>query len=320
LPRVLHPEIQAVLDEMNAAPGLAAHELPVAEARAAHAAETERWCGAAEPVAEVRDVTAPGPGGGVPVRIFAPEAPVGVVAYIHGGGWMMGTVASYEAPLSRLANAAGATVAAVDYRLSPEHVFPAALDDSLAAIRWLAAEYPEAPLAVAGDSAGGNLAAVCALRLRGELELRLQALIYPVTDAALDTPSCREFADFHGLSAASMRRFWDLYLDGASGRDPDASPLRAADLSGAAPAYVLTAEEDILRDEGEAYAAALRAAGVPVELVRWPGTIHGFFRWLAATSVAGEAVDAVGARLREALTVCLSGAPSGRALDARAGG
>src|SRR4051812_44537842 len=287
---------------MNALPGPPAHEVPVAEARAAHAAETEWLSGPGEPVAEVRDVAVPGAGGDILVRLFVPDDPVGVVAYIHGGGWMMGTVASYEAPLSRLANAAGAIVAAVEYRLSPEHVFPAALDDCLAAIRWLAAEFRDAPLAVAGDSAGGNLAAVCALRVRGELELRLQALIYPVTDAALNTPSYREFSDDHGLSGASMRRFWNLYLDGADGAQPDASPLRA-DLAGVAPAYVITAEEDVLRDEGEAYAAALEHAGVPVELVRWPGTIHGFFRWLAATSVAGEAVDAIAGALRRALSV-----------------
>jgi acetyl esterase len=301
---VLQPEIQAILDEMNGAGragGVPAHEVPVAEARAAHEAETLRLCGPAEPVAEVRDVTVPGPGGDIPVRVFAPEDPVGVVAYLHGGGWMMGTLDSYDAPLSRLANAAGATVAAVDYRLAPEHRFPAALEDALAAIRRLAAEFKGAPLAVAGDSAGGNLAAVCARRLRGELELRLQALIYPVTDAALNTPSYREFADRRGLSAASMRRFWSLYLNGASGTDPDASPLRAADFAGAPPAYVLTAAEDVLRDEGEAYAEALRDAGVPVELVRWPGTIHGFFRWLAVSSAAREAVDAVGAALRSAL-------------------
>jgi acetyl esterase len=227
---------------------------------------------------------------------------VGVIAWLHGGGWMMGTVASYEAPLSRLANAAGAIVAAADYRLSPEHRFPAALDDSLAAVRWLGAEFEGSPLAVAGDSAGGNLAAVCARRLRGELDLRLQALVYPVTDSALSTPSYREFSDRYGLSAASMRRFWSLYLDGADGSSPDASPLRANDLAGVAPAYVLTAEADVLRDEGEAYAAALRDAGVAVELVRRPGTIHGFFRWLAVSSAAREAVDAVGGALRRALS------------------
>src|SRR5689334_24826709 len=113
---------------MNAVPGPPAHEVPVAEARAAHTAETELLCGAAEPVAEMRDVRVPGPGGDVPVRLFVPEDPAGVVVYIHGGGWMMGTVASYEAPLTRMANRAGATVAAVEYRLAPEHRFPAGLD------------------------------------------------------------------------------------------------------------------------------------------------------------------------------------------------
>jgi acetyl esterase len=299
---VLHPEIQAVLDGMNAVPGPPAHEVPVAEARAAHAAETELLSGPPEPIAVVRDAVVPGPGGDITVRLFVPDDAAGAVVYLHGGGWIMGTVVSYAAPLTRLANAAGATVAAVEYRLSPEHRFPAALEDSLAALRWAGAQFAGEPLAVAGDSAGGNLAAVCARRVRSELDLRLQALIYPVTDSALNTPSYREFSDEHGLSAASMRRFWNLYLDGTPGSDPDASPLAAQDLAGVAPAYVLTAEEDVLRDEGEAYAAALRAAGVPVEQVRWPGTIHGFFRWLAATSVAGEAVDAVAAALRRALS------------------
>jgi acetyl esterase len=305
---VLDPEVQAVLAAMNAAGGPPAHEVPVAEARAAHAAETERLCGPGEPVAAVRDVTVPAPGGDILVRLWVPEAPMGVVCWIHGGGWMMGTVASYEAPLTRLANAARATVAAVEYRLSPEHAFPAALDDSLAAVRWAAAEFAGAPLGVGGDSAGGNLAAVCARRLRGEIDLRLQALVYPVTDSWLNRPSHREFAVGHGLTSAQLARCWRYYLDGADGADPDASPLRATDLAGVAPAYVMTAERDVLRDEGEAYAAALRDAGVPVELVRWPGTIHGFFRWLAATSVAGEAVDAVAAALRRALSVPVTSA------------
>jgi acetyl esterase len=305
---VLQPDIQAVLDGLNAAPGPPAHEVPVEEARAAHSAETERLCGPGEPVAEVREIRVPAAGGHVPVRSFRPETDgtPGVVAFLHGGGWMMGTIDSYDTALRALANASGAIVAAVDYRLAPEHRFPAAVDDSLAAIRWLAAHAGDlggdpARLAVAGDSAGGNLAAVSARRLRGELALRAQALIYPVTDAALNTPSYREFSDEHGLSAASMRRFWNLYLDGADGGDPDASPLRATDLAGVAPAYVLTAEEDVLRDEGEAYAAALREAGVPTELIRWPGTIHGFFRWLAVTTAARDAIDAVGAALRRAL-------------------
>jgi acetyl esterase len=296
---VLQPDIQAILDEMNVASGPPAHEVPVAEARAGHAAETEWLCGAAEDIAELRDVTVPGPGGDVPVRIYAPAQPHGVVAYIHGGGWVMGTLDSYAVPLARLANASGATVAAVDYRLAPEHRFPAAVDDCLAAVRWIATELG-GPLSVAGDSAGGNLAAVVARRLRDEVPLRLQVLIYPVVDAAVNTPSYREFSDGHGLSAATMRRFWNLYLDGADGQHPDASPVRADDLAGVAPAFVLTAEEDVLRDEAEAYAGALREAGVDVELVRWPGVIHGFFRWVAATTAAGEAIDAVAERVKRA--------------------
>ena len=169
-------------------------------------------------------------------------------------------------------------------------------------IRWAAANLGDGTrLALAGDSAGGNLAAVAARRLRGELPIRLQVLVYPVIDAVFDTSSYREFDEGHGLSGASMQRFWRLYLDGADPTHPDAAPLRDRDLAGVAPAYVLTAEEDVLRDEGEAYAAALREAGVAAELERWPGTIHGFFRWLAVTPAAREAIDAVAARLRTAL-------------------
>jgi acetyl esterase len=302
----LRPEIQEILEGMNAMPGPPPHEVPVAAARAAHIAEAERLSGPGEHVDEVRDVMVAGPGGDVPVRLFAPEGAHGVVTYIHGGGWTLGSIETFDAPLRALANASGATVAAVEYRLSPEHVFPAALDDCLAAIRRMAAEYDGVPLAVAGDSAGGNLATVCARRLRGEVDLRLQALIYPVTDAGLNLPSHREFGTGYGLTAATLRRMWGFYLGGADGLAPDASPLRAPDLAGVAPAFVLTAEADVLRDEGEAYAAALRDAGVPVELVRWPGVIHGFFRWLAATSAAREAVEAVGDALRRALAAEVS--------------
>jgi acetyl esterase/lipase len=295
-----------VLDEMNAAPGPPAHEVPIEEARAAHRAETDRLCGPGEPVADVRDETVPSPGGEIPVRLFRPEGdgPLPVVVYLHGGGWVMGDLPTYDTLLRALANASGAVVAGVEYRRAPESRFPAALEDSLAAIRRLAARRDDVDgsrLAVVGDSAGGNLAAVAARRLRGDVPIRLQALIYPVCDAGLNTPSYRDFDERYGLTAASMRRFWNLYLDGADGTDPDASPLRAVDLTGVAPAYVLTAEADVLRDEGEAYAAALREAGVACELERWPGTIHGFFRWLAATTAAREAIARVGAELRRAL-------------------
>ena len=139
------------------------------------------------------------------------------------------------------------------------------------------------------------------LRDEGGPAIRYQALIYPVTDSALNTPSYREKGDGFGLSAASMARYWRLYLDGADGRQPDASPLQVGDLAGLPPAFVLTVEDDVLRDEGEAYAAALEAAGVPVTLRRYDGPIHGFFRWLAKAAIARRAVDEVGAALREGL-------------------
>jgi acetyl esterase len=305
----LDPEIAAVLAGMLAAPGPPAHEMTVEEARAKHLVETEWLCGDGEPVAEEIDLAVTGPGGDVPVRAYVPAggaAPRPVVVWLHGGGWMIGSVDSYRAPVRRLANASGAIVLSVDYRLAPEHPFPAAVHDTLAAVRWAASESgavggDPARVAVAGDSAGGNLAAVAANRLRGEVDLRLQALVYPVTDSGVNTPSFRAFADRFGLTAATMRRFWDVYLDGAEGSDPHASPLRTDDLAGVAPAWVLTADHDVLRDEGEAYAAALERSGVPVELRRWPGTIHGFVRWQAAAAVSREAVDALGRALRAAL-------------------
>jgi acetyl esterase len=304
----LDPKVETVLAGMLAAPGPPSHEIPIEQARVNHRMETETLCGEGPAVAEVRDLAVPGAGGEIPVRVYRPEGdgPLPLVVFLHGGGWALGSIDTYDAPVRALANASGAIVASVEYRLAPEDHFPAPVEDSLAAVRWAAAtgsEFGADPsrLAVAGDSAGGNLAAVCARRLRDELDLRLQVLIYPVTDGGVNTPSFREFGERFGLTAAGMRRFWELYLDGTDSSDPDASPMRDTDLSGVAPAYVLTADHDVLRDEGEAYAHALRDAGVEVTLERWPGTIHGFIRWLAATDIAGEAITEVGARLRAAL-------------------
>jgi acetyl esterase len=302
------PKIDEVLAGMLMAPGPPAHEIPIEQARVNHRMETAALCGAGPPVAEVRDLALPGAGGDIPVRVYRPEGegPLPIVVWLHGGGWALGSIETYDAPVRALAVAAGAVVVSVEYRLAPEHRFPAAVEDSVAAVRWAAERAATlggdgTRVAVAGDSAGGNLAAVVARRLRGELDLRLQVLIYPVTDGGVNTASFREFGDRYGLTAAGMRRFWELYLDGADSGHPDASPLRDPDLSGVAPAFVLTAEHDVLRDEGEAYAAALQAAGVPVTLERWPGTIHGFVRWLAATDVAGAAIERVGGALRTAL-------------------
>jgi acetyl esterase len=284
----LDAELQRILAGLEEADGPPAHEVPVALARAAHLAETEQLAGEGRAVARVRDDTA----GGVPVRIYEPEESHGTVAYLHGGGWVMGNLESVDAVCRALANESGARVVSIDYRLAPEHPFPAALEDALAVARAVNADV------VAGDSAGANLAAAVARRLRDQIKLQL--LVYPVADAGLNTPSYAEFDERFGLTAAAMQRFWRLYLDGADGLHPDASPLRATDLEGAPPAYVLTASHDVLRDEGEAYAAALERAGVPVTLQRRDGAIHGFWRW-QTTAIARDAVHQAGVAIRAAV-------------------
>lgn len=303
---MLDPEIQAVLDAQLSGAGPPAAEVSVALMRKVHDADAAIYSGPGEDVAEVRDLVVPGPGGDVPVRLYRPavEGPAPGVAYFHGGGWAIGSIDSFDTVCRRLANASGAAVASVGYRLAPEHVYPSALDDCLAATRWLIGEgeavgIDTARIAVAGDSAGGNLAVGVARCLRADV--RFQALVYPVCDAGLNTPSYREFCEGFGLTAAVMRRFWDLYLAGKEGGEPDASPLRATDLAGLPPAFVLTAECDVLRDEGEAFAAALREAGVEVEHRRYDGTIHGFWRWLAKAQVTHEAVEEVAGALRRGL-------------------
>jgi len=332
---MLDPEIQRIVDMMEAAAGPPAHLVPVAEARAAHDRETALLSGPGEEVAEVRELEAPGPGGPIRLRLYRPlgdasrddlggerapggnrsPAPRPLVAYLHGGGWVVGTLDAFDPVCRALANASGALIASIDYRLAPEHPFPAAADDARAAVRWLAAHAQQlgadpARLGIAGDSAGGNLAAVTARRLRDDERsgdkavsprLRFQALVYPVCDSALDTPSYRDNGSGFGLSGESMKRYWELYLGGADGRDPDTSPLRAADLAGLPPAFVLTVRDDVLRDEGESYARALEAAGVPVTLRRYDGAVHGFFRWLAKAAIARRAVAETGAALRAGL-------------------
>jgi acetyl esterase len=293
---------------MLALAGPAAHEVPVDQARAGHEAETARMSGPGEEVAEVRELEIPSPAGSIPARLYRPEGdgPLPLVVYLHGGGWMLGSIESFDTVVRALANAAGAIVISVGYRLAPEAPYPAGLDDAICSVRWAAAEAqalgadPQR-LAIAGDSAGGNLATVTARRLRGEVDLRMQALIYPVTDAGCNTASYREFGEGHGLTAASMQRFWNLYLDGADGLQEDTSPLRSGDLAGSPPAFILTAGFDPLRDEAEAYCEALREAGVEAECRRYAGAIHGFWRWLAVTKLSRAAVDEVAGALRARL-------------------
>jgi acetyl esterase len=238
--------------------------------------------------------------GGVPVRLYLPteHSALPAVAFCHGGGWVTGSLRSYDPFCRRLALASGLAVASIDYRLSPEATFPAALDDVETVVRELSAHGGEmglegARLAVAGDSAGGHLAALAARRHPETISF--QALIYPALDSECATSSHRDLAEGYRLTSAEMKWYWSAYLDGAELPDE-------GELAGAPPAYVLSAEHDPLRDEAEAYAERLRAAGVPVAQRRWPGTLHGFIRWFALTHLATEAVEELGAALRAGLS------------------
>jgi acetyl esterase len=243
--------------------------------------------GPPEPVAEVLDRRMAGPVGELPLRIYRHDRRVvaaAAIVFYHGGGWVVGSLDSHDALCRRLCNACEATVVSVDYRLAPEHRFPAAIDDCESATRWVAATATElkidhSRITVCGDSAGGNLAAAVTLRLRGLVPLAAQILFYPIVDHSYDRPSYHENAEGYFLSRATMEWFWGHYLAHASdGASVDASPLRARDFRGLPPAYVLTAGYDPLRDEGRAYAQALVAAGVDVTFVEFAGLVHGFLR------------------------------------------
>ena len=238
---------------------------------------------------------------GVPVRLYTPHgvADAPVLVYLHGGGWVIGSVRTHDRPCRALCMRAACRVVSVEYRLAPEHRFPAAVEDCWGVTESLLAG--RQPVAVAGDSAGGNLAAVVALRARDRgLPLRLQILIYPVTDCDLDRPSYRACASGYGLTRDAMRWFWGQYLGDARWDHAEASPLRATSLAGAAPALVMICQYDPLRDEGAAYAERLRQAGVPVELIEQQGMIHGFFRQAAMIDRAILAYDQCAAALRRA--------------------
>jgi acetyl esterase len=266
-----------------------------------------------EEVGKVEDRAIAGPDGNdIPVRIYWPvgaEGRLPVVVFFHGGGWVIGGIESHDATVRALTNRSGAIFVSVDYRLAPEHQFPAAPDDCYAATRWVAdnAESIGADptrIAVAGDSAGGNLAAVVALMAkdRGGPSLAFQLLIYPCTDMApANWPSHRANASGYFLTAESMEWFYDQYCAADERSHPYASPIAAADLSGLPPALVITAEFDPLRDEGEGYAAKLREAGVPVESLRYDGQIHGFFSMTAAIERAQEAQTMAADALKAAL-------------------
>jgi acetyl esterase len=306
----LDPQARTLLDQIDALDGPPMWQQTAEEARASFALLTAITGPVEDPVpTEDRDV--PGPAGDFPVRIYRPDSdqPLPVVVYFHGGGFVIGDIATHDSTCQRLASGVPALVVSVDYRLAPEHRFPAAVDDCDAATRWVSDHAVEmggdpARLAVAGDSAGGNLAAVVALHARdaGGPPVAFQLLVYPATDMTRALPSHTENGKGYLLDSDTMAWFLDNYLADADPRHPDASPLFAHDLSGLPPALVVTAEFDPLRDEGEAYAARLRQAGVAVTTSRYDGMIHGFYGLDSIFDTAKRATADTVATLREALT------------------
>lgn len=308
----LDPDIASLLARAKESGAPALEQMTVEQARAA-AQGLPRMQRPPEPVAsiaafEVRSAD----GSSIPLRVYRPHvdttAPLPMLVYAHGGGWIRGTLDQYDGPYRAIANAGRCLVLAVDYRLAPEHRYPLALHDVYAALEWAAEHASDlggdaSRLALGGDSSGGNLAAAGALmaRERGGPQLAHLLLFWPPLDHGCSAASYREFAIGYMLSTAAMRMCWDYYLpDPQAGNEPYASPLRAHDLSRLPQTTVITAEYDPLRDDGETFAARLAAAGVTTRLVRLPGMIHAALHMDGIAPAAHRAVDEAGAALRDA--------------------
>jgi acetyl esterase len=310
----LDPGVRALLEAIEKAGDPPLETLSPSEARKLAAERFVPVAGVLEPLRSIENLRIPGPLGEIPIRVYTPDAPGPrpAMVYFHGGGWVICDLDTHEVVCSAIAHRAGAVVVSVDYRLAPEHKFPAAVTDAYAATAWVSANAARlgvdaSRISVGGDSAGGNLGAVVSLKSRNENgpAIALQALIYPVTDlSSMGTPSYVEFAEGYQLSKVLMEWFRDHYLVAAeAARDPYASPLLALDLRGLPPAVILTAECDPLRDEGEAYAKRLAEAGVPVTCTRYAGMIHPFFSLSGAIPRALDAFQQVADAVRTAVRV-----------------
>jgi acetyl esterase len=303
----LDPNAEAVLQQLAAA-GLPPFDAGSVEDARQYALGMASVQGEPERVAKIEDRAIPGPAGEIPVRVYRPErsGPLPALVYFHGGGWVICSLDTHDVTCRGLANATPAVVVSVDYRLAPEHKFPAASEDCYGATRWVAENAAELgvdadAIAVGGDSAGGNLAAGVALMARdhGGPRLAYQLLVYPVIDGRMDSASYRENADGYLLTRSQMQWFWNHYVRGDADRaNPYASPILARELGGLPPATVITAEFDPLRDEGEAYAARLREAGVRVSHTRYDGLIHGFFSMAALFPQARPALESAASEMR----------------------
>jgi acetyl esterase len=307
---ILHPQIVQVLEAMARAELRPIEDMTPAEARAQMEATARARQAEPLPVARVEERPFPGPGGDIRLRLYWPKAaaPLAAILYYHGGGHVIGSLDTHDLVARNLCAGTEALVASVDYRMGPEHKFPAAVDDSFAALEWVrdhAASLGADPsrIGVHGDSAGGNLTAVVALLARdAAIPLKLQSLVYPVADYTLSGASYEKYAQGYGiLTRAAMVWFREHYLrSAADAEDWRASPIRASNLAGTAPAIVVAAECDVLHDDGEGYAQALRRAGVPVEYREYPGMIHAFFGMVPIVDDAMNAQRQVWAAFKRA--------------------
>ncbi len=298
----LNPQVQGFLGTLAAAGAQPFHTMEPPQCRQAINMLMSMMPPSAASIASVRDSHIAGPAGELKLRVYTPngKGPFPILMYFHGGGFVIGDLDTFDSLCRETCGGAGVVVVSVDYRLAPEHPFPAASDDCLAATRWAAANADKlngdaSRLGVSGDSAGGNLAAVTAIRLRDEggPALRAQLLVYPVVDAdPAAYPSMTENAEGYLLSRADMNWFVGHYVkDAAALASAVLCPIKAASHQGLPPALVITAEFDPLRDEGNAYAAKLKAAGVAVESKCYAGAIHGFYTFFGALTLGREAVD-----------------------------
>jgi acetyl esterase len=286
------------------------HEMSPSEARAFEAGFRHLY-GPGPAMYRELEATVEADGRTIALRCLIPkDDPDAVVVYYHGGGWVVGDIDDYTTFGRILAERTGAVVVLVNYRLAPEHPYPAALEDAWSALCWVDERLSHltgngtSPLVVAGDSAGGCLAAVIAQRAkqRNGPPLALQVLLCPVTDCDLTTPSYRDQVNELRLTTDTMRWFWDLYLpDTRERRHPDASPLRSQDVAGLPPAIIVTAEHDVLRDDGERYAAHLQGAGVSVSLRRFAGQMHGFISMINVIPASEDAIDYIARGIRSSL-------------------
>lgn len=309
----LHAQCQAVV-EASAARGTVFDARNADEARALYAATTEIFAPQTPALENIEDRRIPGPEQSILARLYRPKSDGGrlpILVYFHGGGWVFGDIDTHDALCRIVADGAGCLVASIDYRLAPEHKYPAGLDDCLAATRWMARNADAlgcdgGKLAVGGDSAGGNLAAAVAQRARddGGPALVFQWLIYPALDFTADNASVRENGTGYLLTKQAIDWTRDQYLTDPleEATDPGASPGLARELAGLPPALIQTAQYDPLRDEAKAYAERLAAAGVPVESILYDGMVHGFMRMGALIDCAGEALADGAAALRRAFS------------------